>query len=302
MTDDPTCARCARPMQHDTALICSACAAHLRRQLELVAKIAGDVTLTVARLDWVSQGGSGSPDTLGWWKNAEALEPMRLPYRPEAAERHDAAVNELSGWARIIAEERGLTALAAPQGDERPGNGSASTSHPLAVLAGFLAGNLEWLRHKPYADEAWLDLLAASGQLIRVVDTYVHDKPIIGLCACGTARHDGQQACERCDQTKLAYNRRQLDAATDDHAVTASEAAGWVANMGLVSDTGKLRRLIWAWADRGHIRPLCEHETCGQAFRHELQGPVCDSVLDPTVYRFGDVLARVMASPALRVA
>ena len=74
----PTCRRCARPMRHDTALICSQCASMLRRHLEDVAKIAGDITITVARLDRVTRSGGGSDD-LGWWKGDDGFDPNRRP-------------------------------------------------------------------------------------------------------------------------------------------------------------------------------------------------------------------------------
>lgn len=265
MTSEHTCARCDRPMRHDTALVCSPCGRLLRRHLEDVARVAGEITITVARLDRVLRIG-GRPDDLGWWRSPDALEPMPLPVNLDAAERHDAAVAELLTWARAIGEERLW-----PDWSAYP--------HKLEALARFLAEQVDWLRHQPYADEAWPALLAACAELRRVVDTHV-PADLAGLCACGTARYADERACRRCGTEGLAYTRADMEAQMQDAAVTASEAAQWIAHMGLIADTGRLRKLIWAWADRGHLAP----------------------VDDVPRYRFGDVLGRVLASPALRVA
>lgn len=266
------CRRCEKPMRHDTALVCSSCSNMLRRYLQDVAKVAGDITLTVARLDNVARG-AGSAEDLGWWKTGDALEAISMPVDLERAARHDAAVGELTTWVRLIAEHRGeLRRVWEGRTDRGP-----ALMHPLRQATVWLVDNLEWLRHQPFADEAWPSLLAASGELLRVVDTARDVGDIVGLCSCGTARHATDTKCKRCGALELEHDRGALDAATGAAVVTASEAARWVADMGLVTDTGKLRKLIWAWADRGHIA----------------------AVDDVPRYRFGDVLSRVMDSPAL---
>lgn len=300
---EQTCG-CGRPIG-DTAYRCTACKNHLKRKLEDVARIAGDITLTVARLDRVSRT-AGRGDDLGWWRRSDYIDPRRpgtnlavrsttdrsaspptpTPPRLEAAERHDAAVGELGTWARLIQEERGLTPwcghgscidiffkgrlIAGPQCAWM-----AKPPHPLVQMVAILADNLEWLRHQRYADEAWPALLATCGELVRVIDTRSPDE-LVGLCACGTARYSTDQACARCGETDLQYDREALEAAKEDYRVTASEAARWIASMGLVRDPGKLRHLIIVWAERGHLTR--DGEGC---------------------YRYGDVLNRVLASPAL---
>jgi hypothetical protein len=261
-------------MRHDTALVCAPCGAMLRRHLEAVALIAGDITVTVAKLARVTSGGGGA-DNLGWWKNPEALEPVALIVDLDAAARHDAAVGELSTWARLIAEQRG---------EHMPRHFAVSTvgvsapRHPLIVLTWYLGERIEWLRHAPFADEAWYALDTACLQLQRVVDTHVRGE-IQGLCKCGSALYGPQ--CDRCGpETVVAYSRNEIDAAKENYAVTASEAAAWIARSGIVADSGKLRDMIYKWRDRGFLVPVDETPR----------------------YRFGDVLDRVMASPALRVA
>lgn len=276
MTDqEHVCARCARPMRHDTALIDTSCANLLRRHLEDVAKIAGDINLTVARLDRIARG-AGPVDDLGWWKEPNALEAMPLLPDLDRAARHDRAVNEISTWARIVIEERGrpmpriwIGYIARPP----------KPQHPLVELTAWLGANLDWLRHHPEAAQAWTDLLAACAELVRIVDTREPGE-LIGLCSCGTARYSTETVCPRCRSEDLEHDRGALEAKTAQAIVTASEAARWVVDMGLVLDSGKLRKLIWAWADRGHLT----------------------AVDDVPRYRFGDVLQRVMQSPALRAA
>lgn len=275
---DPTCARCARPMRHDTALIDAPCANLLRKHLEGVAKIAGDITITVAKLARVAKGG-GQTEDLGWWKNPNALEAIPLPVDLDAAQRHDAAVLELNTWALLIIQDRGTFPQVYVLDGAKPGP-MEPERHPLRRTALLLAANVEWLRHQPFADEAWPALLAACSELERIIDA----KPageLVGLCSCGTALYahgPGVLHCPRCrEERDPATSRADMEAALHGAHVTASEAAQWVAKMGLITDTAKLRKLIWAWADRGHIAP----------------------VEDGPRYVFGEVLRRVLDSPAL---
>lgn len=305
---EQTCG-CGRPIP-DTAYRCTACANHLKRKLDDVAKIAGDITLTVARLDRVSRTG-GRGDDLGWWRRSDYIDPRRpatnlavrgatsrsamapvpTPPRLGAAERHDAAVNEIGTWARLVAEERGLQiepvrfwrlgCLHGRCARVHAGHEAGVTcplvlaDHPLRTALAFLAGSVEWLRHQRFAEEAWPKLEAACADLERVLDTWTATE-LVGLCACGTGRYSTDQACTRCGETDLQYDREALEAAKEDYRVTASEAARWIASMGLVRDPGKLRHLIIVWAERGHLTR---------------DGGGC--------YRYGDVLNRVLASPAL---
>lgn len=284
---DPTCARCEKPMRHEQAVICGPCASHHRALLGRTSGLAGQVVITIARLDNMPATGSGAPDELGWWKGDNALEAIEMPYRPDAADRYATAWAELATWARHCFEERGID--------------YAATG--LDGLCGFLASQLEWLRHRDEAAEAWPALDAACRQIERIVDRRP-DGEFIGMCDCGTAlyhRGGDSTKCSRCNTSydPVSSRARYLAALEADH-VSPSEAADRVAVMGLIVDTGKLRKLIWAWGDRGHLIVACDHETCRTVRQGEAAGPACQP--EETRYRFGDVLARVMASPALRVA
>ena len=184
----------------------------LRRHLEDVAKIAGDITITVARLDQIARTGAGQPDDLGWWKGDDgfdptrrpatnlairgttdrsALAPYKTPPRLDAAERHDAAVGEIYGWVRVITGDRGVGPSTAT---------TAGRTHPLAVACDWLADQLEYARHQPWADEAWPALLAACGELVRIVDQRAHGE-LVGMCHCGLAVYSDQTGpCRRCGE------------------------------------------------------------------------------------------------------
>lgn len=284
---DPTCARCDKPLRHDQAVMCAACVSHLRRWLQRTTALAGQVAVTIAKLDHVARSASSAADELGWWKNANALEAMPLPYRPDARERYETAWAELATWARHCCEERGIE----------------YTRTGLDGLCGFLASQLEWLRHRDEAAEAWPPIEAACKQIERIVDRR-DEGEFIGMCGCGTALYHRGGDTTKCTRCGTAYDpvtsRADYNAALEADRVSPAEAADRVAVMGLATDTAKLRKLIWAWGDRGHLVQACEHSSCMDVRRGETAGPVCHQ--QETRYRFGDVLARVMASPALRVA
>lgn len=286
---DPTCARtgCDRPLRHDQAVMCSPCASRLRAILRDTASLAGQVARTIAKLDVMPAGGPGAPDDLGWWKTGNALEAIELPYRPRAKERYEHAWGELATWARHCCEERGID--------------YAETG--LDGLCGFLSGQLEWLRHREEVTEAYPVIEDACRQIEHIVDRRAEGE-FIGMCPCGTALYHHGGTTTKCSRCGTAYDpassRADYNAAMEAARVLPSEAADRVAIMGLVTDTAKLRKLIWAWGDRGHLVQACEHDSCMAVRRREVDGPACQPA--EVRYRFGDVLARVMASPALRVA
>jgi len=245
---------CNRPI-HDTAYRCTGCEAKLRRHLGDVARIAGDITITVAKMSVVTHG-PGQPEDLGWWKNADALEAVPMPVDLRAGERHDAAVGELSTWARAIAEDRGhLSRTWVGHTNRAP-----AAVHPLVQLTLWLTANLEWLRHQPFADEAWPALLTACGQLVGIVDTRPEGR-LVCMCQCGkrlyAEEHETTTTCPDCG---AGYNvtpaRDDLLTQGRELTVTPAEAAdliaGWV-------DPGanreKVRNLIRQWAHRGLIEP-----------------------------------------------
>jgi predicted RNA-binding Zn-ribbon protein involved in translation (DUF1610 family) len=160
MTEAPTCDRCGRRIV-DTAYVCPDCARELRRDLETVAKVAGEVVTTIARLDHIGErDGEGSPAGDPEARADNALFPMALPVNLDAGEQHDAAVNALTTWARHVHETSGRALPVVARRDE----------HPLAVLAAWLVDQLDWLRHRPEAADAFGQLSEAARTLVRIVD------------------------------------------------------------------------------------------------------------------------------------
>lgn len=151
------CARCAKPMPHDQAVVCASCGSHLRGLLARTAKLSGEHAVTISLMDnLASTGTSTKADDLGWWRNPEALEPVPLPLNLDAAIAYGAAMSELSTWARHCCETRGIFYV--------PG------AEPLETFCAFLGGQADWLRHQPEADEAFRGIENACKQLERIVD------------------------------------------------------------------------------------------------------------------------------------
>jgi hypothetical protein len=237
MTEQPRCERCARPI-HDQAYVDDRCGTDLRRALETVARVAGEAATTVARLDVIGEGG----------RRTDTDAP--LPVNLAAAEQHDAAVNTVVTWARHVAEERG-----APRWNYGSG-------HPLALVAMWLCGQLDWLRHRPEASEAFGDLLEACWVIERVVDRPAERwaaglcgvdgceevlRPVSGAksirCRCG-AEHD------------LAERKTYLLGLIEDEWVTAAKAAHLLTSLGVVCTAAMVR----GYAFRGRLAPYPESD------------------------------------------
>lgn len=270
--------RCDRPI-HDTAYRCTACAKQLRHYLDDVLRIAGDITITVAKLAVVTRG-IGAPEDLGWWKNTDALEAVPLIVDLERGERHDKAVYELSTVARMITEDRGIPNRRWVAYADRP----PKRMHPLAELVLVLSANVEWLRHQPFADDVWTPLLDACSELVRIVDTRPVGK-LVCMCPCGkrlyAQEHELAVACPDCDLSyEVAGARADLLTQGRELAVTPAEAAdliaGWVDPN---ANREKVRNLVRQWAHRG----LIEAEGDG-------------------LYRLGPILDRWTKALAARVA
>lgn len=266
---EPTCPRCSRPI-HDTAYIDTECAKDLQRALRDVEKVAGDITLTVARLDRVQRHGGAleEPGDDGWHRGEGALFPTALIINLSAARSHDAAAGELTTWARHVVEQRG----------ERPAEG-----HPLAACARFLADQAHWLRYQPEAAEAFAALHSACRTIVNLVDRPA-DLSVVGRCPCGTYLYARQGAdtvaCSACGTAyDVASSREDLRRELEDRLMTAGQIATMAAHLGLTDSRESTRKLINKWAQRSRI-----------VAHGRLDG-------DPT-YLFGEVLTRLLAVAA----
>ena len=108
--------------------------------VDLVAP-ARDVAYRQTTGDSIAHGAPGPRDLLDYGAGAKL----------------DAVQNALTGWARVVAEERGSAVWVAMNGDI------------ISQAAHWLAGNLEWLRHKDYVD----DVLREIGDCLHAMRSVV---------------------------------------------------------------------------------------------------------------------------------
>lgn len=217
---DLTCALCPRT---DSAYICREHLTPLTRALDLAFAVLNDpangVAATVARLDRMPErGGLSHPPNhpQSEWTTADgALRPTALPVRLDAATRADAAVNELTGWARHIAEQRGIP-------PERAASGAATAARYIAVHA-------DWLRWRPEATEAWPAIEQAAKELTRLVDS-PPQMQLVGGCDCGQWLYAPASAavttCRGCGRTwDVQSGRDAMRAEAEGLLFTAADCA-----------------------------------------------------------------------------
>lgn len=245
MTDKPTCDVCGKPIP-DTAYVCTRCAEVLKDALELVAKLAGEAMTTIAKQDRIGDGGTSEPDSDPWDKHPNALYPTPLPYDPDAARAHDAAVSTVVTWARHVSEERGI-ALPLVGTDE----------HPTAAVATWLTGHLDWLRHRQEAAESFRELLQACRVLERVVD-----RPAArwwaGRCDVDDCTEDlypvagaSSHTCRCGVEHDLGERKDWFLKRAEDHWDNAARLAGLLTSLGVVVTAESIR----GYAHRGRLAP-----------------------------------------------
>ncbi|WP_213452874.1 DUF1922 domain-containing protein [Rhizomonospora bruguierae] len=225
---DPTCAACQRP-DPTGGVCCHDCAGRARRSLHIVADLTGDardVAHGQARRGTGRVGGGGGE--------------VRLPLNLAATARLDAAQNELTGWARHVAGERGLPT---PAGAD-----------PLEVAARWLTGHVEWLRFREEAFEAF----EAFGDAERTVTT-IADRPpervIVGACDCGARLYAPRGAavatCRDCGQRwDVDKSRDILRRHLAKMLATPAEIATMALYLDPDADRRRVRHLITVWATR----------------------------------------------------
>lgn len=257
MTDLPTCLTCPRPIP-DTAYVCPRCGSDVRRELEYGATVAGEAAVTIARLDRIGGGG----------KRTETEAP--LPLKLAAAYDHDAAIGTLLTWARHVHEQSGRplpTVRTAPCGhatceERRHGRAAGPLclgeppEHPAAVLAEWLAGQIDWFRYRREAAEAFDEIADACRILQRTVDRRP-DRWYAGPCGvdgCEAELYPPAGAktirCPECASEHDAQDRRDwlLDEADDQLA-----GAAWIA--ATLTSLGRTVRgdTVRQWAERERL-------------------------------------------------
>lgn len=308
------CSICGDPTD---ATVCRREIAATETALRQVVALAGEVETTVARLArYGEQGGRpGTPVETeagedsderrplpvmvhGWVARLDkpvrgALIETDLPYLPGKRDQVNDAGTRITTWARHVCEERGI-------GVPRPGPITgplcrsgwgcnhlscdlirARTVDPgVARAARFLLTQLDWIRHRPEADEVVEDLQAAAGVLRRCVDA----PPRLRYAGpCWEQAEDGGQcdvelyalddaATVRCPGCRSVHDmglrRVWLLQEAQDALANAATLAAALSSL----DKQVTSSMIRNYADRGRI----------VAHGHDQQGR--------PVYRVGDVL------------
>lgn len=227
---------CGRPVSD--ADVCTDCARRLDRAL-------GNTRWVLAQLDLVITRQTAKAPHVG---GASREQP--LPYSPHASELRWVLENTVSTWARVVSEERGVDL---PKGDlRRKGESSGPfceecrhescaqmrywTPVALGLLAAWLTGHVEWLRHHRAANEAVEEITSIVAKATRAIDVRP-DRIYAGPCSiedgpkvCGHDLYaDPMSAvvmCPACGRRYDVTERKEwLIEAARDHLATASEAS-----------------------------------------------------------------------------
>jgi len=333
MTSQPTCSCCGQPMA-DGAYACTKCGRELAQALTEAAGHAEDAWTVIAReTRYGTAGGARQAEPepaapandgrrnrvteFGWAASIEtptrgALRAGQIPPDLSASARLADVGNVVTTWARHICERRGaelparrplLGPLCAGVPCEHPSCERIQWRVPpsgLGEAAGWLATQVEWLRKRPEAGEAFRLLGRACDTLARLVDRPPGGHRLVGMCDCGRTLYapHGRDVvqCKPCGaKWNVAESQAILLKHLDSQLVTIPEAldmAGWL-------DTDRtreqIRKLITGWVKRGQ---LVAH---GHIWRDPTDAeiradPEAYQVAVPT-YRFGEIRARLAETP-----
>lgn len=273
MTVQHTCDLCGDPTE-PAAFVCRRCTDETARYLRHVVDLAGEVETNVARLARYATRGSTAAAQLDedpGPKSTGGLRPTPLPVDLNASARAGHAFNTVTTWSRQIEDERGARI---PDVLVR--------QHPASVAAQFLIGQLDWIRHQPFADDANEQLRAAGAVIKRIVDA-PPERELVGVCDCGAYlyayRGAEQVACPCGLRWQVRASRESLMEALRDRLVTVAEAA----TLGVLAfpdlQRKRVRALVQSWVRTDRPNHLIGQDTP-----------------DGPVYSFGDILDRLSRS------
>lgn len=288
------CAVCRRPI-HDTAYVCSFDADRLARQLREAADLVPELDTALARLARFSEPGPRP-------RNSAPAESIRLglladpttdhgqgpaaglPYAEAASIDRGTVTGTVGTWVRVVREERRLPWERPPSDPAlgplcvlarrvwpSPGCGHVSCQavrdqpppRGLAAAMRWLADEVEWLRHQPFAPEAFEDLGHAAGLVWRAVD---RPTARVDVGPCLAPDGDGQPCqrrltarpaavvvvCPDCRAVHSVQARRDaLLRSARNIRGTATECAHWLTILGIDTTASMVRGL----AHRGRIIP-----------------------------------------------
>jgi len=276
--EDGKCDGCL-PRQTENGYSCARCASLAAQNLESVAEVALAVSDAANRLS--SGSGGGGPGKPG----------SQLPLDLGARSRLDRVTASLNGWARHVAEERGVHLPEAPTPVTPPPGPLCRTRYEcthdsckamrdqeqappmLAVVARWLVGHLDWLAHRPEVDEVFADFAACARVLSGVVrapresrylgpcgstvgwdddgNEYERDEPCKGSVFVPLG--GGTGTCRTCKARWPADDRQKwLDGEVRAAAFTARDIA---------DAHGVNVKTIRTWANRGQLASYWRTET-----------------------------------------
>lgn len=174
MTDVPTCGNCDRPSPD--AVVCPACAIKLRQLLTALPADMAELEVTITRQ--AKSGGSAG-------KRGKGHE-LPLAFGWDAANLADSIRNTLTTWQRIATDDDPETAkvqmlpiLIGPvciycdHSTCVVERWRRAHQPPITVAehCAWLAERVDWLRHQPFADEAFDELLSMGPYLRQAIDS-----------------------------------------------------------------------------------------------------------------------------------
>lgn len=277
---DHDCERCQRQLA-DGSAVCTECTKPTARLLDQVVRVAGEATTTIARLDVLGDTGGGAPEPEidPAPKSPYALTATALPFDPDAAAANRTAVRELTMLARTVAWQRGVELpavrthqLACVHATCRTGRAAVRptlgplcggvpvlATHPLALVATWLSGQLGWLRHLPEADRVLAAIEAACRAILAVVDRKPDRwslgpcgaalEPIVLICVEDLRPVSGARTvwCRCGAEWDVEARKAQLLDTLDEEWMPATKAAHTLRWLG---ETGAYASTIRGWAKK----------------------------------------------------
>lgn len=271
---------CDRPAPGD-ATICGACQADLRRALDTVAWLAGELDVTLSGQH--SRTGAGSAEAEDDPTPA-VLHIGRLGYNQRASEAAYVLRTALVGWVRVMSE--GWTAPHGPA--------CRTCVHPSCVLvtgpadtptsmAAWLSAGLSRLARHPAAEEAHGEITAAVRAAQRAVDR-PPGTVYAGPCRqCATALYAKPGAtyvrCRECGESHDIADRREwMISQCEDLLGSSAYVAMVCRGLGVQISESTVRM----WVKRRKLQPRTWSEPRGDDAREEGRRR--------PLYRVGDVI------------
>jgi hypothetical protein len=152
----------------DNAYLCPSCTVELRELLAGMPQLLEELETTITRQARVGGGDGGR-------KSAET----QVPFHGRAGQLVSALRSALGTWARHVAETRGVPiqvrrTIYGPYHPLCPHETCAQiqrlTEHPEGVAAVWMAGHVDWLRHRQEVTEAFAELVSMHRRCVQVID------------------------------------------------------------------------------------------------------------------------------------